>query len=76
MRQLFGRLGLAALARRVWPRLLASLRLEGPGEGADPLIGARQPLGKGPLRGRSAGVALEEPHDTGLADAIGKPRRR
>ena len=78
MRQLFERLGLASLARRVWPRRLADLRLEDPGEGeaAEPLNGTRQPRGGGSLRGRAAGIALEEPHDAGLAHAIGSQRRR
>ena len=76
MKHLLERLGLGAIARRLWPRVLRDFQLDEPGGEADPLVGTRRPHGGGPLRGRSTGVALEEPLDGGLADAVALHRRR
>jgi hypothetical protein len=69
-------LGLAAVARRTWPRVLADLRIDdlgGEGSG-DPPTGVPEPRPGVPPGARSAGVALEEPRDTPLADVLGRQR--
>jgi hypothetical protein len=75
MKALLESIGLAGLARRIWPRALAELRVDsGAGDDDEPLVSVREPRPGEPLGGRSAGVALEEPRDIALVNAIGRQR--
>lgn len=74
MRHLFDRMGLTAVARRIWPRLLVEFRPDDDdGDRREgPFHGVREPRPGASPSGHLAGIALDEPADVPLAAAVGR----
>ena len=72
MKDMLERMGILALARRVWPTLNARLQATLDDDNSeDPYAGAREPRQRDPRGPLVAGIALEEPFESPLAQAVG-----